>query len=148
MFKTVIFAALLFIGSLSYATQWQVQMLNYGSETEGGMIFKPAFIHASPGDSVTFIPTHSGHNAQSYVVPEGDKHWKSLLDKPYTVALNNEGILVYYCPPHLMMGMIGMIQVGEATNLETLMKKVPRLRSKVALKPERVDALLQKITLP
>ncbi|MBJ7539329.1 pseudoazurin [Marinomonas sp. C1424] len=138
--------ALLLACTSSFAKDWQVQMLNYGNE--GSMTFEPSFIQAQIGDSVTFVPTHSGHNAQSYVVPKGDQQWKSPIDKAYTVLLNNEGVHFYYCPPHLMMGMIGMIQVGNALNMETLNKKSKRLRSKVALKPERVDALLQQVTLP
>ncbi|BFM51423.1 pseudoazurin [Marinomonas sp. THO17] len=132
-------------GANTYAKEWHVQMLNYGSAEQGGMIFEPAFIHAQVGDTVTFLPSHSGHNAQSYVVPEGSKQWKSSLDKEYSITLDAEGIHLYYCPPHLMMGMVGMIQVGSAKNQAIIEKKAPRLRSKMALKPERMDALLLKI---
>lgn len=139
---------LIMLSSASLAKNWQVQMLNYGSGKDGGMIFQPAYIHASIGDTVTFIPTHSGHNAQSYVVPKDAKQWKTPLDKEYTVALDQEGIHLYYCPPHLMMGMVGVIQVGEAKNLSLVEKKAPRLRAKMALKPERIDALLANIQVP
>ncbi|WP_394179964.1 pseudoazurin [Marinomonas posidonica] len=132
-------------GHTAYAKEWQIQMLNYGSAEQGGMIFEPAFIHAQVGDTVTFLPNHSGHNAQSYVVPEGSEQWKSALDKAYTITLDTEGVHLYYCPPHLMMGMVGMIQVGDAKNRALINKKAPRLRSKMALKPDRMDTLLNQI---
>lgn len=136
---------ILLFGQSAFAKEWQIQMLNYGSAEQGGMIFEPAFIHAQVGDTVTFIPSHSGHNVQSYVVPEGSQQWKSALDKEYTFTLDAQGIHLYYCPPHLMMGMVGMIQVGDAKNRALIDKKAPRLRSKMALKPERIDALLNQI---
>lgn len=145
MYKSIIAALLLFTCTGSFAKAWQVEMLNYGKQ--GGMVFEPAFIHAQVGDSVTFIATHSGHNAQSYLVPEGEKQWKSSIDERYTLQLNQQGVHFYYCPPHLMMGMIGMIQVGEALNIDILREKSPRLRSKVALKPERVDELIQQLII-
>lgn len=148
LFKGMMFVLLALTSASSIAKDWHVQMLNYGSGTESGMIFEPAFIHAQVGDSITFIPTHSGHNVQSYVVPEGESQWKSVLDTSYTINLNQEGVHLYYCPPHLMMGMVGMIQVGNATNFDMLQQKTPRLRSKIALNPERIDDLLKQVIVP
>ncbi len=146
--KPLMLLLLTSLSSLTFAKEWQVQMLNYGAANEGGMIFQPAYIHADIGDTVTFIPTHSGHNAQSYVVPKEAKKWKTPLDKEYTLRLDQEGIHLYYCTPHLMMGMVGIIQVGEAKNLSVVQQKAPRLRSKMALKPARIDDLLAMIQAP
>jgi len=139
---TVLMFSALFFHSAN-AADWQVKMLNFGEK--GSMVFEPDFVHAEVGDTVTFIPSNSGHNAKSYVVPEGVKAWKTPVDETYTVALENEGLHLFYCPPHLMMGMVGMIQVGAASNLDKVMVKAPKLRSKVALKPERVDNVLTQI---
>jgi len=147
LFKGMLVVWFIFTSSVGFAKDWQIQMLNYGSGTEG-MTFEPAFIHAQLGDSITFVPSHSGHNVQSYVVPEGESQWKSALDQTYTIQVNQEGVHLYYCPLHLMMGMVGVIQVGDAINLDALQQKAPRLRSKVALKPERMDALLEQIVTP
>lgn len=142
-FPKLILLSLVLISSSSFAKDWQIQMLNYGEL--GPMVFEPNYIHAQVGDTVTFTPTQSGHHAKSYVVPEGSPSWSTKLNQAYTLSLENEGIHLYYCPPHLMMGMVGIIQVGKATNLEEVDKKYPRLRSKVALKPERVDAIIAKL---
>ncbi|WP_240009587.1 pseudoazurin [Marinomonas algicola] len=142
-FQCVVFVfAGVFVHSTS-AADWEIKMLNFGAK--GSMVFEPDFVQAEVGDTVTFIPSNSGHNARSYVVPDGAKSWKTPVDKPYTIALEQEGLHLFYCPPHLMMGMVGMIQVELASNLDKLMAKAPKLRSKVALKPERVDELLRQI---
>ena len=125
------------------AKDWEVQMLNYGDT--GPMVFEPAFIHAEVGDTVTFVPTQAGHHTKSYVVPDEQQPWSSKLNERYTVNLDHEGVHLYYCPPHLMMGMVGVIQVGEPINQATIDEKYPRLRSKVALNPERVDAIMANL---
>lgn len=138
-----ILAALSVFTSNVYAKEWRVEMLNYDGEE--GMLFKPAFIHAAVGDSVTFVPSHSGHYAQSYQTPPDVKGWKSPLDKEFTLKLTEQGLHVYYCPPHLMMGMVGVIQVGEAVNLAEVNNKAERLKSKMHLKPKRLEALLNQV---
>ena len=125
------------------AKEWQVQMLNYGEA--GSMVFEPSYIHAQVGDTITFMPTQSGLNAKSYVVPNNEQSWTSPLNQSYTLTLEQEGVHLYYCPPHLMMGMIGVIQVGQAANLDAIESKYPRLRSKIALSPERADAIVANI---
>lgn len=32
--------------------------------TTGRMVFKPNFVMAEPGDTITFVPTDKGHNAE------------------------------------------------------------------------------------
>lgn len=125
------------------ASDWQIKMLNYGEA--GSMVFEPSYVHAQVGDTVTFVPTQSGHNAKSYIVPDNAAAWSSLLNQSYTLKLEQEGVHLYYCPPHLMMGMIGIIQVGDAVNAEKVASKYPRLRSKIALSPEQADEIVANI---
>lgn len=141
--KVSLIGVALFVATGACAKDWQVKMLNYGDA--GPMVFEPSFIEAEVGDTVTFLPTQSGHNAKSYVVPDGQSSWASKLNEEYTVTLDHEGVHLYYCPPHLMMGMIGVIQVGDAINQAKIDEKYPRLRSKVALNPERVDQIMEHL---
>ncbi|MFT2110475.1 pseudoazurin [Marinomonas sp. 2405UD68-3] len=143
MFKVLISCLFILCINTVFSADWSVKMLNYGEK--GGMIFEPDFVHAAVGDTVTFVPTNSGHNARSYIVPTGDTSWKTPVGESFTISLQTEGLHLYYCPPHLMMGMVGMIQVGQAKNLETVLTKSPKLRSKVVLKPQRVDDVLSQI---
>lgn len=126
------------------AKEWTVQMLNYSNSES--MLFEPMVIQAQVGDRVTFVPAHSGHYAQSFITPDGTSRWQTDMDKTATITLQNEGIHIYYCPPHLMMGMVGMIQVGEATNLDKVAEKISRLKAKAHLKPQRVDLLIDNIS--
>ena len=143
MSKILSLLCLALLSSFASAKDWQIQMLNYGDA--GSMVFEPSYVYAQVGDTVTFVPTQSGHNAKSYVVPEQVKQWTSPLNETYKLTLSQEGIHLYYCPPHLMMGMIGVIQVGNASNIDVIEQKYPRLRSKIALSPERADAIVAQI---
>ncbi|MDQ1185208.1 pseudoazurin [Agrobacterium larrymoorei] len=127
------------------AAEHRILMLNYGKE--GGMVFEPSFVKAELGDTISFVPENSGHSVQSYVVPEGETPWKSKLDEAFTVTVDHEGIYLYYCPPHLMMAMIGVIQVGAPTNLDIVKQKAEKLRPKLVMKGERLDAALLQIKL-
>lgn len=135
---------LLFLGiTPAFAADHEVRMLNYG--TDGGMVFEPGYLHAEVGDTVTFVPENSGHNVRSYVAPDGVAPWKSAVDERYTVTLSKEGVYLYYCPPHLMMSMIGVVQVGAPVNLPELREKAAKLRSKLVMKGERLDAYLGQV---
>ncbi|TCQ08902.1 pseudoazurin [Rhizobium sp. PP-F2F-G36] len=125
------------------AAEHKVLMLNYGKD--GGMVFEPGFVKAEPGDTITFVPENSSHSVQSYAVPEGAAPWKSKLDQPYTVTVDKEGVFLYYCPPHLMMSMIGVVQVGKPVNLDAVKQKAVKLRSKLVMKGERLDAYLGQV---
>ncbi|HXV30969.1 MAG TPA: pseudoazurin [Sinorhizobium sp.] len=126
----------------AFAADHEVRMLNYGED--GSMVFEPAYLRAEVGDTVTFVPANSGHNVRSYAVPKGAEPWKSAVDERYTVTLDKEGVYLYYCPPHLMMSMIGVVQAGKPINLADLKDSADKLRSKLVMKGERLDAYLAK----
>lgn len=138
----ILFTTLLGI-SAGNAAEHQVKMLNYGKE--GGMVFEPAVVQAEVGDTVTFLPENSSHSVQSYVVPEGAKPWKSQLDQPVSIKLENEGVYLYYCPPHLMMSMIGLVQVGKPLNEAVVLEKSKKLKPKLVMKSDRLDNYLSQI---
>lgn len=140
----LVLLTLLMTSVQAQAKEWTIKMLNYAGDES--MVFEPAVIQAQVGDTVVFIPEHSGHYAQSYITPVGTERWQTQMDKKTTITLASEGVHIYYCPPHLMMGMVGMIQVGHATNLDKVEEKLPRLKSKAHLKPQRVDHLLESIS--
>jgi pseudoazurin len=95
----------------------EVKMLNKG--TQGGfMVFEPAFVKIAPGDSVSFIPADPTHDAVSLpdMIPAGAQPFTGRLGQPLTVKFTAEGLYGYKCVPHVSMGMVGLIQVGQATN--------------------------------
>ncbi len=125
------------------AADHTVKMLNFGKD--GGMVFEPAYVKAEIGDTITFVPQNSSHYVQTYVMPEGATPWKSKLDEEFKVTLEKEGVYLYYCPPHLMMAMIGVVQVGKPSNLDAVKQKAEKLRPKLVMKKERLDAYLGQV---
>ena len=78
---TVMTAAAAMFASVAVAEDFEILMLNKGEE--GSMVFEPAFVAAQPGDTITFIPTDKGHNAETIkgMFPEGFEKFKSKMGK-------------------------------------------------------------------
>lgn len=140
---TLTFLVLAAMPLITQAADHKVKMLNYGEG--GGMVFEPAFLKVEVGDTVTFVPTSSGHNVRSYAGPDGAQAWNTPVDQETTVTLEKPGVYLYYCPPHLMMSMIGVIQAGEPVNLDAVRQKAEKLRSKLVMKGERLDQYLGQV---
>jgi pseudoazurin len=98
----------------AWAADHQVQMLNKDSEGRA-MQFEPAFLKIAPGDTVTFVPTDKGHNSETILnmIPEGGETWKGKINEEITVTFTEEGFYAYKCQPHVGLGMVGLIQVGD-----------------------------------
>lgn len=110
-------AALLFSAAPAAAREWQVRMLNKGSDGKL-MVFEPAFVAIKPGDTVKFVAANKGHNAESVVgmAPAGAAPFKGRIDEEIVVKFTQPGLYGYKCLPHTGMGMVGLIQVGAAAN--------------------------------
>ena len=143
MKKTLILTAVLLAGA-AHAAEHEVKMLDIGSD-KAPMVFEPAVLKIAPGDTVTFIPTNKGHNVESKIVPEGAETFKSELDEKYSVKLEKEGVYVYVCPPHSMMNMAGVIQVGEATNMEAVQKALPKLERRAMSNKGRLTKYVEEL---
>lgn len=86
--------------------------------------WKPAVLYIQPGDRVVFRQM-TGHDTETVagMIPEGAEGWKSQLgEEGYSVTLEVPGAYVYKCNPHVSMGMLGAIVVGDLppTNLEQI----------------------------
>ena len=113
----VAIAALMLAGA-AQAADHQVQMLNKGDK--GAMVFQPDFIQAQPGDTVTFVPTDKGHDAESIkgMIPDGAEPFKGKMNEQITVTLDKEGVYGVKCTPHYGMGMVALVVVGKPVNLD------------------------------
>ncbi|WP_404404773.1 pseudoazurin [Pelagibacterium halotolerans] len=96
------------------AEDFEVQMLNRGEA--GVMIFEPAALKIEPGDTVTFVATDPGHNAETIpgMWPEGAEPLRTALGETVTVTFDAPGVYGIKCAPHYAMGMVALIQVGDA----------------------------------
>jgi len=90
----------------------QVKMLNKGAR--GAMVFEPALVKIAPGDTVTFVATDKGHNAEIIptMIPAGAAPFKGKMNQNLTVKFTKPGVYGYKCLPHYGMGMVGAVIVG------------------------------------
>jgi pseudoazurin len=110
-------AALGFAGAAG-AAEVEVKMLNKGSD--GVMVFEPALVKINPGDTVKFLASDKGHNAEIVdgMLPEGGRGFVGKINEELSITFDKAGVYGYKCKPHYGMGMVGMIVVGEASNVE------------------------------
>jgi len=127
----------------AHAAEYEVKMLNKGPDNQA-MVFDPPFLKVQPGDTVKFVPTDKGHDAETIpgLLPEGATPFKGKLSQEISVTFEKPGLYGYRCVPHFGMGMVGLIEVGgDTANLEAVKQaKLPPLATK------RMTALLDQAT--
>ncbi|MEM6485599.1 MAG: plastocyanin/azurin family copper-binding protein [Pseudomonadota bacterium] len=124
------------------AAEHVVNMLTNGDS--GSMVFEPAFVKVAVGDTIVFNPVapNQFHNSASQFLPEGATSWSSTFDTEFRLTVETEGVYIYSCVPHQGMGMVGVIQVGAATNLAGAKTAAEELSSKMFQNKERLTAAL------
>jgi|TARA_B110000483_G_C18126905_1_gene515997 pseudoazurin len=144
-FKVVLVFISIIQGSLALAENYEVKMLNTGAD--GVMVFEPAMLKVELGDSVTFKSTNPGHNSASIagMIPEGAEGWNGGMSADVTVNFETEGVYVYQCTPHMMMAMVGVIQVGSGDNLVSIKAKAAEKKSAFVMSPDRLDSYLNQL---
>lgn len=142
--KKIILVGFLFGSAFLFGKEYEIKMLDL-DEKNNSMVFEPAFLHLELGDTVKFLPINKGHSVESKIIPEGAKHFMGELDKELTVTFDQEGIYIYVCPPHALMNMVGMIQVGKAINLADIEMKAPKLDKRVMNNKGRLLELIKLI---
>ena len=117
-----LFAATLALAAFPvFAADHEVRMLNRGEA--GNMVFEPAALQIEPGDTVTFVSVDPGHNAETIagMIPEGAETFRTKLSQTTTITFDVPGVYGSKCTPHLAMGMVALIQVGDdAHNIEAV----------------------------
>ena len=122
----------------SYATaaDFEVHMLNKGKD--GAMVFEPGLTKVAKGDTVTFIPTDKSHNAETIkdLIPAGAKPFKGKMNETVKITFDVDGAYAVKCAPHVGMGMVALVVVGEKpANIDAV--KSAKLPKKAR---ERLDA--------
>ena len=65
------------------------------------------------GDTVEWLPKNKGHNVEFLAGPDmADLPPKSNMNELHSVLFERPGVYLYGCTPHLNMGMLGLIVVG------------------------------------
>jgi pseudoazurin len=134
-------ALLAFAATPALAANFDVHMLNKGAD--GAMVFEPALIKVAPGDTVTFVPTDKGHNAETIakMLPDGAEAFKGKMGAEVVVTFTEPGAYGIKCGPHFAMGMVALVVVGDApANLDTVKAvKLPKTAQ------GRMDALYAQL---
>ncbi len=131
--------------SFLISAEFEVKMLNQGPG--GIMVFDPPVLKVSKGDTVHFKSIDMAHNSESIgdMMPEGGNSWSGGMSQDVSVTLNTEGVYVYRCTPHLMMAMVGVIQVGNGNNLDQVKLKAETLKNSFVTNKERLTQYLSEL---
>jgi pseudoazurin len=119
-------AAVLMTVAGACAAEVEVKMLNKGAE--GAMVFEPALVQVALGDTVKFVATDKGHNAETIkgMLPAGANSFLGKNGEDVVVTFDKPGVYGVKCLPHYGMGMVAMIVVGTPTNIEEA-KAIPQI---------------------
>lgn len=138
MLKTVLaagaVAGLLAVAGQAAAAEVQVKMLD--KSAQGMMAFEPASAKLKPGDTVRFVPTNPGHNAESIIgmLPPGAEVVKGPMNKELVVRFAKPGVYGFKCAPHYGFGMTFVAKVGDGgpnlASAESAYAKAPPMAKK------------------
>ncbi len=123
--------------------EYEVKMLNFGND--GSMVFEPGFLKVNVGDTVHFKSVDMAHNSESStgLIPVNASGWKGNINEDISITLTEEGVYVYQCTPHLILGMVGVIQVGSPTNIDQIKGNLGSLT--FAVNAERLQGYIDQV---
>jgi pseudoazurin len=100
------------------AGEIEVKALNRGP-SGAVFAFAPELVRIEPGDSINFIAADKGHEVHSVpgMTPEGAQLFEGRMNQDVKVSFTVPGVYVVACRPHMAMGMVAVIVVGEPVNL-------------------------------
>ena len=75
--------------------------------------FSIELVNIDVGDTVEWSPKNKGHNVEFLAGPDmADLPPKSNMNEFHSVRFDKQGVYLYGCTPHLNMGMLGLVLVG------------------------------------
>ena len=119
-----LFIILLILFSTStYGEDISIDMLNVRSDGQS-MVYSIDVARVQPGDTITWLPKHKGHNVEFILGPNTvELPKKSRINKEFSFTFEKAGVYFYQCTPHKSMGMIAIVIVGDdLSNLDDIKK--------------------------
>ena len=103
MRKTMMLATasiLMTMAGAAHAAEIEVKMLNKGAQ--GVMVFEPALVKVIPGDTVKFIATDKGHNAETIkgMLPANAAPFLGKNGEDVAVTFDKPGVYGVKCHIH------------------------------------------------
>lgn len=133
----------LLASSPAISAEVTVDMLN---NKDGKMnVYSEKVLRVNTGDTVTWKSTNAGHNAVFVPkgVPEGVPPLDGAMSKNISYIFEKPGIYMVKCNPHLGLGMIMAVVVGnDHSNLDQV--KIANYPAKAKVAAEEIFAELTK----
>jgi pseudoazurin len=100
----------------------EIEVKSLNRSSTGFLVFSPDFVRLKPGDTINFVATDKGHQVYSVpgMIPEGAEPFDARMSQDIKATFTVPGVYVIACRPHLIMGMIGVVLVGDPTNIDNL----------------------------
>ena len=90
-----------------------VDMLNKRDDGQR-MVYSQDILKVAVGDTVKWLPKDPGHNVEFIAGPDSyELPRKSIINREVSIKFDIPGIYLYVCSPHSIMGMIGIVVVGD-----------------------------------
>ncbi len=114
-------AGVLALSLPAFAGEVEVKELNKGPGG-GFFVFAPELVRVNPGDTVEFAAADKGHDVKSIdgMIPDGAEPFKGKMNEDLKVTFSRPGVYAFECTPHTAMGMVGVVVVGQPSNLDKL----------------------------
>lgn len=112
IYKFLIMCFILFT-SKSFSSEIIIDMLNKREDGER-MVYSQDIVNINVGETVKWKPKDGGHNVEFVAGPDNfELPPKSYINREVSIKFDIPGIYLYVCSPHSIMGMIGLVVVGE-----------------------------------
>ena len=109
----IIIISLIILSSYSFSKEVLIDMLNKRDDGQR-MVYSKDIVNVAVGDTVKWLPKDGGHNVEFVAGPDGfELPPKSYINREVAMKFDIPGIYLYICSPHSIMGMIGLVVVGD-----------------------------------
>ena len=129
-----------------FSADHTVEMLS--SSNGQMMVFKPAVLQINPGDTVTWKASNPGHNTASIneMSPDNALQWNGKINEEVKITFSKEGVYGYKCTPHYILGMVGIVSVGDnLVNLSAASEYAINAEKKFATNKDRFSKYVNEL---
>ena len=144
--RKILVLSVLVISLPSYAADHTIKMLS--SSNGQMMVFEPPVLKINAGDTVTWKATNPGHNTASIneMSPDQSLQWDGKINEEIKITFTKEGVYGYKCTPHYILGMVGVIAVGDdMSNLSAASDFAADAEKKFATNKDRFSKYLKEL---
>jgi pseudoazurin len=138
--STIALAATCFVSFPARADEFQVKERNRGPT--GFFVFAPELVRIKPGDTIDFIASDKGHDVHSVngMIPDGAQPFDGNTNQDTKMTFSQPGVYVFACKLHKVMGMVGVVVVGDPVNIDRIDPSSLPAKAKV-----KIQTLLDQI---